>query len=157
MAELDRRSWLKLTGLATAATAVVTAGRPGSVLAGAAKPVARLDGLKAGEAVAFQWPDAESPCWLLKTGRATDGGVGPDRDVVAYSALCTHQGCPVVVEDGRFICPCHFSQFDPEKGGQCYQGVATVPLPRVQLAVRDGHVVAVGMDGLPWGRVEGAR
>src|SRR5215831_11691017 len=36
--------------------------------------------------------------------------------VVAYSAICTHVGCDVIVwhpESQRLECPCHYSQFDP--------------------------------------------
>lgn len=148
MPDLDRRTWIKLTGLAGAALA----SKPGVGVA--SPPIARLAELKPGRPVPFSYPDAASPCWLMKLGAPTAGGIGPDGDVVAYSALCTHQGCPVAVEDGRFICPCHYSQFDPARGGQCYQGVASTPLPRVQLEVRDGAIVATGMDGLVWGRVD---
>jgi Rieske Fe-S protein len=38
-------------------------------------------------------------------------------DVVAYSAICPHQSCPVdKVEDGVISCPCHGSRFSVEDG-----------------------------------------
>ena len=61
------------------------------------------------------------------------GGVGPNRDIVAYSMLCTHMGCPVSYDAGTsasFKCPCHFSMFDAELGGQMICGQATENLPR---------------------------
>lgn len=50
-------------------------------------------------------------------------------EVVAYSNICTHQGCEVGYEtaDKKFGCPCHGSQFDPR--GEVVQGPARVRLP----------------------------
>ncbi|RMD72280.1 MAG: arsenite oxidase small subunit, partial [Bacteroidetes bacterium] len=51
-------------------------------------------------------------------------------------------------------CPCHYSIFDPEKGGQqvCGQGVAN--LPQIELAYDSAtdSVRAVGVIGLIYGR-----
>ena len=91
---------------------------------------------------------------LVRLGRPATGGVGEHRDIVAFSQLCTHQGCPVAFVDGRFRCPCHFSQFDPAVEGRCYQGPAHHDLPRVLLEVEGDTVYATGMVGLPWGRTE---
>jgi len=102
----------------------------------------------------FTWPDGRSPAVLLKLGRPVPGGVGPDRDVVAYSAVCTHLGCVVQVKDDRLVCPCHWSMFDPAVGGRCYQGPAPTALPRIVLEVDDdGSIAAVGSDGVVWGRL----
>ncbi|MDL0430965.1 arsenate reductase (azurin) small subunit [Marinobacter sp. TBZ242] len=57
--------------------------------------ISKAADLKVGQPVSFTYPDASSPCTLVKTGRQTHGGVGPDGDIVAYSNLCTHMGCPV--------------------------------------------------------------
>jgi Rieske Fe-S protein len=47
-------------------------------------------------------------------------------DVVAYSAICPHQSCPVdKVEDGVISCPCHGSRFSAEDGS-----VISGPAPR---------------------------
>ena len=51
--------------------------------------------------VNFAFPDASSPCVAIKMGRPVPGGVGPNRDIVAYSILCTHMGCPVSYDAKR--------------------------------------------------------
>lgn len=120
------------------------------------KPLGAAAKLKVGQTVAFTYPDASSPCTLLKLGKAAEGGVGPDRDIVAYSTLCTHMGCPVSYEakSGCFKCPCHFSTFDAEKAGQMVCGQATEDLPRIvlQYDAQSGAVSAVAVDGLIYGR-----
>jgi len=81
--------------------------------------------------------------------------VGKDRDIVAFSALCTHMGCPVQYEKGRFICRCHYSMFDPAKAGQPYQGLASSWLPQIPLRMDGkGDIYAVAVAGLIWGRVK---
>jgi len=47
----------------------------------------------------------------------------------AFSAKCTHQGCPVTrVENGKIICPCHDSHFDITTGAPTADGPAKAPL-----------------------------
>ena len=59
---------------------------------------------------------------------------GPDGTVHAFSATCTHQGCPVgSVEDGVIVCPCHGSAFALDTGARV-SGPATSGL-----TARDGH------------------
>ncbi|MCA1792186.1 MAG: arsenate reductase (azurin) small subunit, partial [Thioalkalivibrio sp.] len=107
-------------------------------------------------AVQFNYPDESSPCALIKTGESVPGGVGPDGDIVAYSTLCTHMGCPVIYDETArtFKCPCHFSIFDPEMAGQMVDGQATADLPRILLEydAERGTVAAVAVDGLIYGR-----
>lgn len=118
--------------------------------------VAKLQLLPVGKAHAFTYPDPASPCVAVRMGTPVPGGVGPERDVVAYSILCAHQGCPVVWDEPRriFKCPCHFSMFDAEKSGQMICGQASRNLPRILLAYEPGDdaVVAVGVEGLIYGR-----
>jgi Rieske Fe-S protein len=61
--------------------------------------------------------------------------------VVAFSAICTHQGCVVAPADGRFDCPCHGSQFDGATG-KVLHGPAAKPLPSLKVTV-DGTRVKV--------------
>lgn len=112
--------------------------------------------LTAGQPVAFTYPDAASPCMLLRVGHPVENGVGPQRDIVAYSTLCSHMGCPVSYDakSSCFKCPCHFSTFDAEKSGQMVCGQATESLPRIVLDydAASGMVTAVAVHGLIYGR-----
>lgn len=120
------------------------------------RAVGKAMGMPVNQAVAFNYPDAASPCAAIRMGSPVPGGVGPDKDIVAYSTLCTHMGCPVSYDTTTksFKCGCHFSMFDAEKSGQMICGQATENLPRVQLRYdeKTGGVTAVGMDGLIYGR-----
>lgn len=64
-------------------------------------------------------------------------------DFVAYSAVCTHQGCTVAysADSGNLDCPCHGSAFDPARGAEVTGGPAPSPLPEIPVEVRDGAVV----------------
>lgn len=117
-------------------------------------PVAALKDIGAGAAIAFAYPDAASPAVLLRLGEAAANGVGANRDIVAYSTLCTHKGCPVSFKPERkmFICPCHWSTFDPAKSGALVIGQASQQLPQIELRVTNGVVEAVGVSGLIYGR-----
>jgi len=163
---ISRRTFLKLGGGALA-TGVAAAGVPGTsnaaptdtsrtVLPYPRKVVGKASAMTVNQPVKFSYPDAASPCVAIKMGAPTLGGIGPDGDIVAYSTLCTHMGCPVAYEpDTRtFKCPCHFSRFDAEMSGQMICGQATENLPRIMLDYNktSGAVTAVGIDGLLFGR-----
>ena len=68
--------------------------------------------------------------------RAADG-------VVGYSAVCTHQACPVNMwskaRDG-LVCSCHGSVYDPKNGAAVVDGPAPRPLPSLGLKIADGTV-----------------
>ncbi len=59
---------------------------------------------------------------------------------VAFSAVCTHQGCLVTPRGADLVCPCHGSVFDA-KTGAVLQSPATKPLPSVPVTVEKGEVV----------------
>lgn len=64
--------------------------------------------------------------------------------VVAYSAVCPHQGCPVNMwstEKSAFVCSCHGSTFDPRKAAEVIGGPAPRPLASLGLKVSDGVVL----------------
>ncbi|PYG00653.1 Rieske Fe-S protein [Georgenia satyanarayanai] len=65
-----------------------------------------------------------------------------EEEVVALSAVCTHQGCTVVREAEDLSCPCHGSRFAVADGA-VLQGPAEEPLPRVEVRVESGAVVTV--------------
>jgi arsenite oxidase small subunit len=109
--------------------------------------------LEPGKPVAFGYPDEHSPAWLLKLSGPGYEGVGPAKDIVAFSGICTHMGCAVEFVGERFVCPCHKSMFDPARNGQIYQGLASDYLPQVRLRVDGaGDIYAEAMSGLVWGR-----
>lgn len=57
-----------------------------------------------------------------------------------FSAICTHQGCPVgSVADGVIMCPCHGSEFSIEDGS-VEAGPATKPLGAVEVTVKNGQI-----------------
>ena len=63
--------------------------------------------------------------------------------VVAYSAICTHQACPVNMwakDRNAFVCSCHGSVFDPKNSAEVIDGPAPRPLPSLGLKVADGVV-----------------
>src|SRR5215213_21167 len=61
-------------------------------------------------------------------------------DFVAYSAVCTHQGCTVAYQDGNLACPCHGSIFDPSRGGAVVYGPTPSPLPRIPVKAQSGKI-----------------
>jgi ubiquinol-cytochrome c reductase iron-sulfur subunit len=69
-------------------------------------------------------------------------------DIVAYSKLCTHVGCPVGLyqaELGLLLCPCHQSTFDVMRHAKPIFGPAARSLPQLPLAVDDdGFIIATG-------------
>jgi arsenite oxidase small subunit len=187
---MDRRDFIKVCS----ATAVaVAAGAQSRLVYSDAKDYAKVklvgaDGnpLKASsldqkEAYFFNYPFAGIPCLLislpaaapagaaLKTEAGEDytfqGGVGPNKNVVAYMAVCTHQlaypkksgsqisyipGNSETAERATVItCCAHNSAFDPAEGGKVLTGKASQPLPAVRLehdAATD-ELYATGMYG----------
>lgn len=167
--KLSRRIFLKSSGgaaaavggagaalLPTAAQAATPAATTGTTLNYPKRAVGKAGTMPVNQAVGFSYPDTASPCVAIRMGSPVVGGVGPNGDIVAFSSLCTHMGCPVQYDGGTktFKCGCHFSIFDPENGGQMVCGQATEDLPRVMLDydAKTDSVSAVGIDGLIYGR-----
>ena len=80
---------------------------------------------------AVQFEESGSPAVLVHL----DSG-----DFVAYSAVCTHQGCTVAYQNGQLACPCHGSVFDPANGAEVVAGPAPRPLPDIPVEVHGGEV-----------------
>jgi len=95
------------------------------------------------------------PIVVLKLGEPAQGGVGPDRDIVAFSTLCTHMGGGLLYDPANktLVCPLHYSVFDPARGGMVVIGHATEYLPQVILEYdeRTGDIYAVGFNRLVYG------
>lgn len=180
MAELhtvDRRSFLKLSGLATGIVlsgGAVVVGSVGQRPLGVASAhqaekvqfafpeypdvvIANIADVKAGEPVFFEYPQPGQRNMLVKIDKLAEEGIGPDQDIVAYSTACAHMGAPldnVYNHDLGMLgpCPLHFSSFDLSKSGMNVMGKASDHLPQVALAINDnGDIRANGMFGLIYG------
>jgi Rieske Fe-S protein len=67
--------------------------------------------------------------------------------VVAYSAICTHQACPVSMwkADAKMLfCSCHATQFDPKDRARVVDGPAPRRLPVLPLRIVAGTLTAAG-------------
>jgi rieske iron-sulfur protein len=94
---------------------------------------------------------------LVILTRVDTTGVSPETlarsadGVVAYSGVCTHQGCPVNMwstEHAAFYCSCHGSEYNPKDGAEVVGGPAPRPLPALPLKAADGILlVASGFSG----------
>ena len=112
----------------------------------------------------FQFPYASTPCFLLKLDRQVDakatlkredgatyewrGGVGPNRSIVAFSAICAHK-LAYPTRDVSFIryqrqsssksvaqaihCCAEHSVYDPTSGARVVSGPAPQPLAAILL------------------------
>jgi ubiquinol-cytochrome c reductase iron-sulfur subunit len=67
-------------------------------------------------------------------------------DIVAYSKICTHVGCPAALYEQtthHILCPCHQSTFDATQGARVIFGPATRPLPQLPIGVdSEGFLIA---------------
>jgi ubiquinol-cytochrome c reductase iron-sulfur subunit len=84
--------------------------------------------------LAFERPT--NPDWIV------------DNELVAYSKVCTHAGCPVGLfreQDNALFCPCHQSTFDAVRGAIPTFGPTARALPQLPLGVDgEGHLIALG-------------
>jgi ubiquinol-cytochrome c reductase iron-sulfur subunit len=68
-------------------------------------------------------------------------------NIVAYSKICTHVGCPVALYEQtthHILCPCHQSTFDASEGARVVFGPAARALPQLPLGTNaDGYLVAL--------------
>jgi Rieske Fe-S protein len=67
--------------------------------------------------------------------------------VVAYSAACTHQACPVSAwkkDQETLYCVCHGSQYDPRDAAKVVDGPAPRRLAMLPLKIEEGVLVAAG-------------
>lgn len=69
-------------------------------------------------------------------------------DMVCYSKICTHAGCPVGLyraAASELLCPCHQSTFDVNHGARVLSGPAGRPLPQLPIGVDgEGYLIALG-------------
>ena len=122
--------------------------------------------LAIGENYIFHYPFAATPCFLLRLARPTHrnvqlkteksgtyswpGGVGPERSIVGYSAICAHrmtyptrqisfisyrdQSTATKISRPHAIhCCSEHSEYDPAAGGRVLGGPAPQPLAAILL------------------------
>lgn len=189
---MDRRTFLRACGLLYLGTLlgdrVLTAGNTNSdgrkyrralLTDESGKPL-RVEDIMEGKGYIFFYPFRSTPCLLINTGvkippgeallkngkrYSYGGGVGPNKSIIAFLAICTHQlSFPrkdysaisyypedlksQLVKRGQVIqCCAHLSAFDPLRGGIPISGPAKDPLPWIKLSVEEEGIYAVDVVG----------
>ena len=164
---MSRRSFLLSSGTATAVVMVAMnsdgakAQMPAQVATYPRKKIASLSALKVDEPVEFVYPDegAYAEGMLVMLGTEAGGGIGPNRDVVAFNYFCTHQGGDLTGTykgDTKSLgaCPLHLSTYDLTRHGILISGQAYQSLPQVLLELDGDDIYAVGVFGLIFGRYD---
>lgn len=165
---MSRRKFLLSSGVATA-TVMVTmnpgtaaaAKVPAEVATYPRKKIAKLSALKTDVPVEFEYPDKGdyAQSMLVKLGTEGGGGIGPQKDVVAFNSFCTHQGGDLAGSykgDTKSMgaCPLHLSTYDLTRHGILISGQAYQSLPQVLLELEGDDIYAVGVFGLIFGRYD---
>lgn len=120
--------------------------------------IVNIKELKVGEPIKFNYPLEETPALLIKLGKPVPGGIGPDKDIVAYNVICQHLGCivrfyreddPKNIYKGKNVlyCPCHGGWYDADNLGKVLSGPPLCELPMVKLELDEetGDIYAVEM------------
>lgn len=141
----------------------------------------RLDALQVGTNYVFDYPYSSTPCFLLRLERPAavgidlktesgqpyrwQGGIGTQKDVVAYSAICAHkltyptkqvsfigyrkEPSPVAPKGKVITCCSDRSVYDPAAGAKVVSGPAPQPLATILLEhdPKADEVHAVGTFG----------
>jgi Rieske Fe-S protein len=188
---MERRDFLRFcaasaaASAATGSAALAADARPHfydkAKLVGADGAPLRAKSIPANRNLIFQYPYASTPCFLLNLGRPAKasallktadkrpyewhGGVGAQRSIVAYSAICAHK-LTYPTRDISFIsfrtessarnkhanvihCCSEHSQYDPADGGRVLAGPAPQPLAAILLEhdAASDELAAVGTLG----------
>lgn len=141
---LTRREFIKFLLLTSAA---FSAGQIGLMIGGQLQKIApalptqviaRVDEIPVGGSLVFAYPEGSPARLLVRVDEST---------FVAYEQQCTHLLCPVIpaVDEGELHCPCHDGVFDL-LSGRPLAGPPQRPLARVVLEIRNGDIVATGIE-----------
>jgi thiosulfate dehydrogenase [quinone] large subunit len=105
---------------------------PASTATPSGTPITAASAVPVGQAVSFTNPADGNPGWLVHPSGGT---------FTAFSAACTHAGCPVQYDQSaaQFVCPCHGGVFDA-RTGQVLQGPPPSPLPQIAVHVVNGDI-----------------
>ena len=102
-----------------------------------------------------------TPLNLVLLARVGDDGLDEQTrklaadGVVAYSAIYTHQACPVIqwsTEKKAMVCSCHGSTYDPKNSAKVIFGPAPLPLAGLPLKSENGVLIVAGGFNGPIGR-----
>lgn len=164
---MSRREFLLASGVTTFTIMMtINMGKtkaqiPATVATYPRKLIGKLSELKQDEPLDFYYPDEGdySDSVLVKLGVEAGGGLGPQKDVVAYNYTCTHQGGPMnetYRADTKSLgpCPLHLSTYDLTRHGILISGQAYQSLPQVLLELEGDDIYAVGVFGLIYGRYD---
>ncbi len=197
MKHFDRRKFFKICGSYIAA---LSAAPPASAATASAarlynpvlltrngNPMGARD-FEVGQVYIFHYPYVTTPCIIFNLGESTDaqyqltteagqryawtGGIGPQRSIVAYSAICSHRmtypaksasflnyrhSKVVFFDENRtrqeknkiIYCCSERSVYDPTEGARVIGGPAPQPLASIQLQYsdRDDSISAIGTTG----------
>jgi arsenite oxidase small subunit len=120
--------------------------------------VANISQLKTNQPIIFNYPLTNEPNYLVMLPEPAEYGIGPQKNIVAFSAICEHYGCiyhfvPSLAPYGGpdapgGYCPCHGSLYDYLEDAKVVGGPAPCPVPRVDLEFDNstGDIYAVGME-----------
>ena len=136
------------------------------------KQPVKVSSLEVGETYLFHYPFVSTPCFLIDLGRPVErgtrlrtedgkpyqwqGGAGPNRSIVAFSAICAHRMShpaksvsfinyrhqevqfrnsddQVEQRAGVIYCCSENSVYDPAEGGRVIGGPAPQPLAAIEL------------------------
>lgn len=122
------------------------------------RKIGSLSDLRTGVPVQFRYPWDHPNCesYLIKLGAEAGGGIGPDRDVVAFNTLCPHMGFSLLdtyKPQHQVLGPCgwHLSTYDLTRHGMIVAGHATSGLPQVLLEAHGDDIYAIGVMSLIFG------
>ena len=187
---MERRDFVKLCAASASAATLPQAAQAADLTARTYRKAKLVDErgqamrpgtLKSGVSYVFEYPFASTPCFLLRLDRPTaggidlrtesgeayrwEGGVGADRAVVAYSAICAHKmtyptrqvsfigyrdtPSPVAGKGKVITCCSDRSVYDPAAGARVVSGPAPQPLATILLEhdAKADEIWAVGTFG----------
>ncbi len=114
--------------------AATAAAASGSATPGGVK-IADAASVPVGGVFAFTNPSNDEPSFVLQPAAGT---------YLAYSGVCTHQGCTVGYDQAsnEFSCPCHGARFDGTTG-DVTRGPAKTPLAKLAVTSSNGSIYLV--------------
>jgi Rieske Fe-S protein len=163
------------------ASALTARAYPRSKLVDETREPVRIAQLRVGVNYVFDYPFSATPCFLLRLDRPAaggidlktesgqayrwEGGIGADKSVVAYSAICAHKmtyptrqvsfigyrdaPSPVAGKGKVITCCSDRSVYDPSAGARVVSGPAPQPLATILLEhdPKKDEIFAVGTFG----------